>query len=39
MSNLIGCDYTCQRKKNIKPTTSFVQEFEDYLVRLREISL
>ena len=28
-----------QRKKNIKPTTSFVQEFEDYLVRLREISL
>jgi len=28
-----------QRKKNIRPTTSFVQEFEDYLKRLREISL
>ncbi len=28
-----------QRKKNIKPTESFVQEFEDYLKKLREISL
>jgi len=28
-----------QRKKNIKPTESFVKEFEDYLVQLREISL
>jgi len=28
-----------QRKKNIKPTESFVQEFEDYLIKLREISL
>ena len=28
-----------QRKKNIKPTSSFVKEFEDYLQRLREISL
>ena len=29
---------TDQRKKNIKPTESFVKEFEDYLVKLREIS-
>ena len=28
-----------RRKKNIKPTQSFVQEFEDYLKKLREISL
>ncbi len=28
-----------QRKKSIKPTNSFVREFEDYLNRLREISL
>ena len=28
-----------QRKKNIKPTESFVQEFEDYLRKLKEISL
>jgi len=28
-----------QRKKSIKPTPSFVQEFEDYLKRLKEISL
>ena len=28
-----------QRKKNIKPTESFVKEFEDYLKKLREISL
>ena len=28
-----------QRKKNIKPTESFVQEFEDYLKKLKEISL
>ena len=28
-----------QRKKAIKPTDSFVREFEDYLKRLREISL
>ena len=28
-----------QRKKNIKPTESFVQEFENYLKKLREISL
>jgi hypothetical protein len=28
-----------QRKKKIKPTESFVQEFEDYLRKLREISL
>ena len=28
-----------QRKKNIKPTESFVQEFEHYLKKLREISL
>ena len=30
---------TDQRKKNIKPTESFVQEFEDYLKKLREISI
>ena len=28
-----------QRKKNIKPTNSFVEEFEDYLKKLKEISL
>ena len=28
-----------QRKKYIKPTVSFIKEFEDYLKRLREISL
>ncbi len=28
-----------QRKKNIKPTESFVEEFEDYLKKLKEISL
>ena len=28
-----------QRKKNIKPTENFVAEFEDYLKKLREISL
>ena len=28
-----------QRKKNIKPTENFVKEFEDYLKKLREISL
>ena len=28
-----------QRKKNIKPTESFVEEFEDYLKKLREISI
>ena len=28
-----------QRKKNIKPTESFVNEFEDYLRKLKEISL
>ena len=28
-----------QRKKNIKPTSSFVEEFEDYLKKLKEISL
>ena len=28
-----------QRKKNIKPTDSFISEFEDYLKRLREISI
>ena len=30
---------TDQRKKNIKPSVSFVKEFEDYLIQLREISL
>ena len=28
-----------QRKKYIKPTDSFIKEFEDYLKRLREISI
>ncbi len=28
-----------QRKKFIKPTSSFIKEFEDYLKRLREISI
>ena len=28
-----------QRKKFIKPTTDFIKEFEDYLKRLREISI
>ena len=28
-----------QRKKSIKPTKSFVKEFEDYLIKLRNISL
>ena len=28
-----------QRKKYIKPTESFIKEFEDYLIRLREISI
>ena len=28
-----------QRKKSIKPTTSFVNEFENYLKKLREISI
>jgi hypothetical protein len=28
-----------QRKKFIKPTKTFVKEFEDYLIRLKEISL
>tara|TARA_B100001996_G_scaffold188913_2_gene144564 strand:+ start:90 stop:437 length:348 start_codon:yes stop_codon:yes gene_type:complete len=28
-----------QRKKRIKPTESFVEEFENYLKRLREISI
>ncbi len=28
-----------QRKKSIKPTQSFIKEFEDYLKRLREISI
>ena len=28
-----------QRKKNIKPTESFVKEFENYLNKLTEISL
>ena len=28
-----------QRKKSIKPTASFVKEFEDYLIKLRDISL
>jgi hypothetical protein len=30
---------TDQRKKYIKPTESFVKEFEEYLIKLREISL
>jgi hypothetical protein len=28
-----------QRKKFIKPTVSFISEFENYLKRLREISI
>ena len=28
-----------QRKKYIKPTSSFIKEFEDYLKRLKEISI
>ena len=28
-----------QRKKFIKPTTGFIKEFEDYLKKLREISI
>ena len=28
-----------KEKKNIKPTDSFVNEFEDYLKKLKEISL
>jgi hypothetical protein len=28
-----------QRKKYIKPTESFIKEFEDYLKKLREISI
>ena len=28
-----------QRKKFIKPTSSFIKEFEDYLKRLKEISI
>ena len=28
-----------QRKKYIKPTVGFIKEFEDYLKRLREISI
>ena len=28
-----------QRKKNIKPTENFVLEFENYLKKLKEISL
>ena len=28
-----------QRKKSIKPTSSFVKEFEDYLKKLRDISI
>ena len=28
-----------QRKKFIKPTSAFIKEFEDYLKRLREISI
>ena len=28
-----------QRKKFIKPTESFIKEFEDYLKRLRQISI
>jgi len=30
---------TDQRKKNIKPTKSFVAEFENYLKKLRDISI
>ena len=28
-----------QRKKYIKPTKGFIKEFEDYLIRLKEISI
>jgi hypothetical protein len=28
-----------QRKKNIKPTESFVKEFDEYLITLKNISL
>ena len=28
-----------QRKKFIRPTVSFIKEFEDYLIKLREISI
>jgi hypothetical protein len=28
-----------QRKKFIRPTVNFIKEFEDYLIRLREISI
>jgi len=28
-----------QRKKFIRPTESFIKEFEDYLIKLREISI
>ena len=28
-----------QRKKFIKPTSEFIKEFEDYLKRLKEISI
>ena len=28
-----------QRKKYIKPTINFIKEFENYLKRLREISI
>ena len=28
-----------QRKKFIRPTGSFIKEFEDYLIKLREISI
>jgi hypothetical protein len=28
-----------QRKKYIRPTESFMKEFEDYLKRLKEISI
>ena len=28
-----------QRKKLIRPTESFIKEFEDYLIKLREISI
>ena len=28
-----------QRKKFIKPTENFIKEFEDYLIKLREISI
>ena len=30
---------TDQRKKNIKPTNSFVQEFDEYLTTLKNITL